>query len=182
MADKKNFFASLRYIVPEDLEYFLEEKASEGFKLERLGESSLFYFDFTEDTPEKVKYVADVTGLSKALYMQMLIDKEWEYMGKVMNCYLWRKTYSGSKRPEDFADKKGIRSHCLKMGLTFALMALILIAVYVMMSVVLVAEGKAGNYSHVTGYGLAMGLQLPFLLYFIWAAYKLLKFWNYSKR
>ena len=52
MADKKNFFASLRYIVPEDLEYFLEERASEGFKLERLRESSLFYFDFTEGTPE----------------------------------------------------------------------------------------------------------------------------------
>ncbi|MCR5209754.1 MAG: DUF2812 domain-containing protein [Lachnospiraceae bacterium] len=182
MADKKKFFASLRYIVPEDLEFFLEESASEGMILDHLGESSLFYFDFTEGAPEKTKYVADVTGLSKALYMEMLINKGWEYMGKVMNCYLWRQTYSGNKRPDDFADKKGIRNHCLKMGITFAVLALILIAIYVMMIMILVTEGKAGNYSHITGYCLAMGIQLPIVLYLIWAAFKLLKFWNENKR
>ena len=87
MAEKKKFFASLRYIVPEDLEFFLEESASQGLILNRLGEGSLFYFDFTEASPEKTKYVADITGLSKGLYMGMLIDKGWEYMGRVMNCY-----------------------------------------------------------------------------------------------
>ena len=53
MGEKKKLFASLRYIVPSELEEFLEQQASEGMILRFLSQGSLFYFTFASEEPEE---------------------------------------------------------------------------------------------------------------------------------
>lgn len=176
MAEVNKFFASLKYIIPSDMEYFLEESSAEGLKLLDLGQSSVFAMKFQEAKPEKVKYAVDCTGLSKSLYMQTILDKGWEYMGTTLNCYVWRKPYEGNERPEDFTDKNAIAKHCLKQGIVFAVVALILIVLYALMIIELVAEFKMGKTEHIPAYCVIMTVQLPLLLYSVWAAVRLIKY------
>ena len=176
MAEVNKFFASLKYIIPSDMEYFLEESSAEGLKLLDLGQSSVFAMKFQEAKPEKVKYAVDCSGLSKSLYMQTILDKGWEYMGTTLNCYVWRKSYEGSDRPEDFTDKNAIAKHCLKQGIVFAVVALILIVLYALMIIELVAEFKMGKTEHIPAYCVIMTVQLPLLLYSVWAAVRLIKY------
>ena len=176
MAEVNKFFAALKYIVPSDMEYFLEESSAEGLKLLDLGQSSVFAMKFQESKPEKVKYAVDCTGLSKSLYMQTILDNGWEFMGTSLNCYVWRKAYEGSKRPEDFTDKLSIAKHCLKQGIVFAAVAVILLVLYTLMIIELVAEFKMGKTEHIPLYCIAMTVQLPVLLYSVWASIKLIKY------
>ena len=176
MAEVNKFFAALKYIIPSDMEYFLEESSAEGLELMDLGQSSVCAMKFLEAKPEKVKYAVDCTGLTKSLYMQTILDKGWEYMGSSLNCYVWRKRYEGSDRPEDFTDKKAIAKHCLKQGIVFGVVALILLVLYTLMIIELVAEFKMGETKHIPLYSIAMTVQLPLLLYSIWASVRLIKY------
>ena len=106
---KKIIFASLRHIVPSDMEEYLENMQAKGFELRSLADGSLFYFPFGEAETGKAKYAVDSTGLSKALYMQMLIDKGWEYLGRSMNCYIWRKKYKGTGKKRKKNNYEGIK-------------------------------------------------------------------------
>jgi hypothetical protein len=176
MAEVNKFFAALKYIIPSDMEYFLEESSAEGLKLLDLGQSSVFAMKFVEEQPEKVKYAVDCSGLSKSLYMQTILDKGWEYMGTSLNCYVWRKPYEGADRPEDFTDKTAIAKHCMKQGIVFAAVAVILLVLYTLMIIELVAEFKMGKTEHIPLYSIAMTVQLPLLLYSVWASVKLIKY------
>ncbi len=173
---KKIIFASLRHIVPSDMEEYLENMQAKGFELRSLADGSLFYFPFGEAETGKAKYAVDSTGLSKALYMQMLIDKGWEYLGRSMNCYIWRKKYEGSDRPSDFTDKAGLKKHCLIQGAVFMLLALVMLALYVFMVLEITGGYKMGNdiKKMLITYIIFMVIQLPILIYLVWAGIKLL--------
>ena len=93
MSQVTKYFAAFKHIAPSDMEYYLEEMASDGYILTPLAQSGLFFLKFTESRGERVKYVVDVTGLQKHMYMKTLIDKGWEYMGQVMNCHVWKMAY-----------------------------------------------------------------------------------------
>lgn len=174
MAGKKKILASLRYIVPTEMEYFLEERASEGMHLCPLGEMGFFYFDFVESEPEKVKYVVDVTALPKALYMQTLIEKEWQYLGKTGNCYVWRKPYD-STRPEEFADKSCRKKYCKRMGIGFFLTMLFFLAAMILLGYGAYFEISHGVMRYYLSYIIEALFLIPFAGYCGWAARKLWK-------
>ena len=174
MALQKKMFAALKYIVPSDMEYFLEEMSADGKILRPVGESGLFYYEFTEEKAQKTKYVVDHSTMPKALYMQMAIDKGWEFMGKSFNCYIWRQHYDDKKRPENFADQTGVQKHCLHQGLVMSAMALVCLALAVAIIYFLRAERMQGITDHTIQYVIMLATQLPFLIYFAWAGRKLL--------
>ena len=161
------YFAAIKHIAPSDMEYYLEEMASKGYILAPLSQSGLFCLKFTESRGEHVKYVVDVTGLQKHMYMKMLIDKGWEYMGQVLNCHIWKMSYDGSERPADFADQRCIRAHCIKMGIVFALVAVMLLLLFAGYIFLIYKEHAAAvPEKHDVLYGIMAALQIPFAAVF----------------
>ena len=174
MGMQKKMFASLKYIVPSEMEYFLEEMSRDGKILRPVGESGLFYYEFTEEKAQKARFVVDCSTMPKALYMQMAIDKGWEYLGKSFNCYIWRQSYEEQKRPESFADQSAVQKHCLRQGIVMAIVALVCLALAVAIVYFLRAERQQGMTEHTIQYAFMLASQIPFILYFAWAARKLL--------
>ena len=177
----KNWFASLKYIVPTDMEYFLEEKAAEGYMLQEVGSMGLFYFEFVEEMSQKCKYVVDVTRLPKSLYMETVMEKDWEYMGRTGNCYIWRQRYTDS-RPEDFADQSTRKKYCLRMGLLMLLLCVIFLGAIGALIWGVYFEHTKGFAVHTAAYIVESVLNLPFAIYFGYQAKRLLTYKEVARR
>ena len=174
MGIQKKFFAALRYIVPSEMETYLEEMSANGQILRPVGESGLFYFELIEEKPQKTRFIVDHSGMSKVAYMQTAVDSGWDYMGKSFNCEIWRKNYEDSNRPPAFTDQEGVQKHCLRQGLVMAAMALVCLALAVAIVYFMREERLQGISAHTVQYAIMLITQLPFILYFAWAGRKLL--------
>ena len=170
----KKWFVALNKLVPSEMERYLEEMAAEGYQLKYVGEMGLFYFEFEETAGKKCKYVVDVSALPVVSYMQTLLNKEWEYLGKTVNCHIWRKYYE-STRPDDFADKTCRRSHCLRIGIGYAFFAILIAILMLALGWGIMFEYTHGTTEHIMAYAIEFVLQIPFMIYFIWGGKKLLK-------
>ena len=170
----KKLFTALKYIVPSEMETYLEEMSANGQILRPVGEGGLFYFEFTEEKPQKTRFIVDHSTMDKVSYMQTAVDKGWDYMGKSFNCYIWRKNYEDSNRPEAFTDQAGVQKHCLRQGLVMAAMALVCLALAVAIVYFMRAERQQGINDHTVQYAIMLITQLPFIVYFAWAGRKLL--------
>ena len=177
MGVQRSLFAALKHVVPSDMEYYLEEKNAEGLRLLPLGQGSIFSLAFSEEKPEKLKYVVDCPTLPKALYMQKLTDEGWEYMGQSLNSYIWRKSYEDNDRPADFSDKLGQRKHCLILGIITLILALTFAGLFVALCYSLYREYQieAPAAKRLVQYILVILVQLPFILCFGSMAMKLIK-------
>ncbi len=173
---KKRILASMRYIVPSEMEYFLEDMADGGLRLQDLGQAGLFYFSFIEEKAKKSCFVVDISGMPKTDYIGSLTEKGWELMGRSFNCYIWRKDY-GEQRPEDFSDKLCLRRHCLRQGIAFLLFGILSLAVCCLAFAMLYREHKLGLSlpAHDMAYTLIGLTQVPLFSWFLWAGVKLLK-------
>ena len=177
MGVQRSLFAALKHVVPVDMEYYLEEKNSEGLKLLPLGQGAFFSLLFSEEKPEKLKYVVDCPTMPKALYMQKLTDEGWEYMGQILNCYVWRMNYEGGQRPADFSDKIGKTAHCLRLGLVSLLASLVFAGLFGALCYALYNEYKMAplEATRLAKYILVIVVQIPFVICFGSMAIKLLK-------
>ena len=177
MGVQRSLFAALKHVVPVDMEYYLEEKNSEGLKLLPLGQGAFLSLLFSEEKPEKLKYVVDCPTMPKALYMQKLTDEGWEYMGQCLNCYVWRINYEDGHRPADFSDKAGKTAHCLRFGLLSLLVALVFIGLFAALCYSLYMEYQIAplEVTRLAKYILVIVLQIPFICCFGSMAVKLLK-------
>ena len=166
MGVQRSLFAALKHVVPSDLEYYLEEKNSEGLRLMPLGQGSLFSLAFTEEKPERLKYVVDCPTMPKALYMQKLTDKGWEYMGQSLNSYVWRKSY-----------EEGNRLHCLRLGIVVMVVALVFTGLFGALCYSLYMEYKVQppEATRLAKYILVIAIQLPFMICFASMSAKLMK-------
>ena len=174
MAVQKKMFTALKYIVPSEMETYLEEMSMDGKILRPVGEGGLFYFEFIEEKAQKTRFIVDHTSMSKVSYMQTAIDKGWDYMGKSFNCYIWRKNYEDSNRPEAFTDQAGVQKHCLRQGLVMTVMALACLALAVAIVYYMRTERLQGVTDHTVQYAIMLATQLPLIAYFAWAGRKLL--------
>lgn len=177
MGVQRSLFAVMKHIVPSDLEYYLEEKNSEGLKLLPLGSASFFSLLFSEEKPEKLRYVVDCPTLPKALYMKKLTEEGWEYMGQSMNCYVWRIGYEEGSRPADFSDKTGQKIHCFRLGLIMAALAIVFLGLFAALCYALYSEYKiqVPEATRLAKYLVVIILQIPFFACFTSMAIKLLK-------
>lgn len=171
----KKWLAALKYIKPGDMEDFLENSSREGMHLKVIGQAGLFYFEFEEGEPRKYRYVVDISALPKALYIQTLIEKEWEYMGKTGNCYVWRKEYE-ERRPENFTDKLCIRKHCNRLAIVALLATILCLGAAGALIYGAVLEHRYYNEYTLRFfmYLLEAFINLPLAVYFFWAGRKLL--------
>ncbi len=174
MAVQKKMFTALKYIVPSEMETYLEEMSMDGKILRPVGDGGLFYFEFTEEKAQKTRFIVDCSSMPKVSYMQAAIDKGWDYMGKSFNCYIWRKNYEDSNRPEAFTDQVSVQKHCLRQGLVMTAMALVCLALAVAIVYFMHAERMQGIKDHTSQYAIMLATQLPFIIYFAWAGRKLL--------
>ncbi len=175
MADQKEPLVALKYIHPADLEYFLSEHAAEGWELQPLNDTtSLFYYVFREEKVRKCRYVVDATSLPKNMYMDKLIGDGWEYLGTSMNCYIWRKYYDDGQAPKNFSDKACLKKHCTNLGIVLALALLLLIATMIAFIWGATNSYRMGDEAHVVPYIVEAVIQVPFILYLVYAVKKLL--------
>ena len=172
--EKKEYFMSLRKLVPQDMEYYLEEKAAEGYMLKPIGQMGLFYFVFEETKPQKCKYVVDSTSLPKELYLEMLDKKGWEMLGTIANFYICRKTYT-DERPENFTDKPSRKKHCSVIGIIFMIVAFLCLFLAAGSIYGIYLENQVGVDTHLVLYIVQTVIQIPFIAYFFMMGRKLLQ-------
>ena len=170
----RKYFMSYTHICPSDMEYALEEMASKGLMLQPFGEMGMFYFVFLEKDPVKCKYVVDISSLPKSMYMDTLISKGWEFLGKTGNCYVWRQTYD-DERPEDFSDKACLYKHCSRMAFAFLGMAFVCIALMLGLIWGVYYENHMGVNTHIVMYIIESILQIPLIGLLGYAGVKLFK-------
>ena len=101
------WLSAFKHVVPADYENWLEEMASQGWNIDRIGQWSSVRMVFTKSTPKKYRYVYDIQSNPKKDYRATYEQFGWEFVGIMASCFLWRKEYS-SKRPEAFSDLQSI--------------------------------------------------------------------------
>lgn len=170
---EKVWGVSLKKIVPQELEYYLEEKAVEGYRLEPIGEVGLFFFQFKPCESHKVKYVVDSTKLDVEMYKETLIKKGWEYMGTSANFHVWRQEYT-DKRPDDFTDTYIRGKSTLTLGIIFLIVGLLCLAVAVGSVYGIYLEHQVGIRRNLVLYIIQTVVSIPFIAYFLWAAKNLI--------
>lgn len=178
----KKYFYAVKHIVPYEMEDDLEQLARRGYLLKNVGQTGLLYFDFREVNPAKYRYVVDYTKLPKAMYMEALIEKGWEYLGMTGDCYIWRMKYEEDVVPEKFSDKECLKKQCTKLGIIFVVLAVLCMAAAGGTLWGISYEHKMGIPIHTVPYAIEAILQLPFIVLFFRLASKLfnaVQFYDY---
>lgn len=165
MSSKKEWFVSLKNLQPSELEYYLEEQASKGMILKKIGEMGLFYYEFEEGEATKTKYVVDKSGLPKEVYIKSLTDNGWELMGTNGPFYIWRQDYT-EKRPKDFTDM-------LIRAKTCKIMAIVCLVITILLCILTIGYGNLIYQTHayisklrLASYVIGAIIQIPFILFF----------------
>jgi hypothetical protein len=103
------WLSAFKHVIPADYENWLEEMASQGWNIDRIGQWSSVRMVFTKSTPKKYRYVYDIQTNPKKDYRATYEQFGWEFVGIMASCFLWRKEYS-SERPEAFSDLQSIEN------------------------------------------------------------------------
>jgi len=101
------WLSAFKHVIPADYENWLEEMASQGWNINRIGQWSSIRLVFTKTTPKKYRYVYDIQTNPKNDYRSTYEQFGWEFVGIMASCFMWRKEYSG-ERPEAFSDLQSI--------------------------------------------------------------------------
>jgi hypothetical protein len=101
------WFSAFKHVIPADYENWLEDMASQGWNIDRIGQWSSIRLVFTKTTPKIYRYVYDVQQNPKKDYRATYEQFGWEFVGIMASCFMWRKEYSG-ERPEAFSDVQSI--------------------------------------------------------------------------
>lgn len=171
MSVTKEWFVIFKNLQPSELEYFLEEQASKGRILKKIGEMGLFYFEFEEGDVTKTKYVVDKSALPKEVYVKTLLDKGWELMGTNGPFYIWRQDYE-DKRPKDFTDVAIREKTCKIMAAVCAVITILLIVLAVGYGNLVYRTWGFLPKWRVGIYILGVVLQIPFVYFFGRAFFK----------
>lgn len=122
-----------KYVVPADFETFLEEKAKNGYQINKLGQFNFFYIKFIKEKPKTYRYVMDLNAFPNENYKNTYLDFGWELVGQISSCFIWRKEYD-SIRPESFSDQESITKRNKRVrnaiGATLFLLLLAFIIVF----------------------------------------------------
>lgn len=90
----------------ERIENYLEEMAADGWHVERVGFSQL-WFRFTKGDNKKIRYCADYQWKPTEEYKQILVDDGWELIDCFSGWMLWRKSYNND-RPHLYTDRASL--------------------------------------------------------------------------
>jgi hypothetical protein len=103
------WLSAFKHVIPAEYENWMEEMASQGWNIDRIGQWSSVRMVFTKSTPKKYRYVYDIQSNPKKDYRATYEQFGWEFVGIMASCFLWRKEYS-SERPEAFSDLQSIEN------------------------------------------------------------------------
>jgi hypothetical protein len=107
MKTKTYWFALFRKVVPADFEAWLEQLASEGWNVDKLGQISSMKMTFHKTEPKKYRYVFDLNAFKVKDYKRTYEQFGWEFVGQMSNCFVWRQEYTDT-RPESFTDSESL--------------------------------------------------------------------------
>ena len=109
MSTTHTWLVPYRYPVPADLENWLEQQASRGRVLARVGQTSWLRMTFRQGEPARFRYVVDLQARSRPDYLSTYTDFGWEHLGQMSSIHIWRKAYD-DVRPEAFTDPDSLRA------------------------------------------------------------------------
>jgi len=113
MIKKFYWLPVFRKFIPADLETWMENLASEGWNIDKLGMFSILRLTFQKTEPKRYRYVFDMnfsTSYRHEEYRQTYEQFGWEYVGRFnANTFLWRKEYA-DERPESFTDIESLKN------------------------------------------------------------------------
>jgi len=144
---KTIWFPAFRKVVPADFEEWLEGLAKDGWNMDKLGRFGAFKIKLHQTEPKTYRYVFDLNVYPKKDYRQTYEQFGWEYVGRMSNCFIWRKAYT-ELRPESFSDRNSRiqRNKRLKHVFFIILMMMFLsIAAALIVGCVLSVSGDVGK-------------------------------------
>jgi hypothetical protein len=100
---RRKRWLAFRYLRPADLEAYFEDKARQGWMLERVGPRGLFLMTFRRRDRATYRYVVDLPIRPGADYRPLRESAGWEYVGRMATERVWRRPYEGA-RPDRFDD------------------------------------------------------------------------------
>jgi hypothetical protein len=103
MHTRRKRWLAFRYLRPADLEAYFEDRARQGWMLERVGPRGLFLMTFWKRDPATYRYVVDLPIQPGVGYRPLHENAGWEYVGRMANERVWRRRYEGA-RPDRFDD------------------------------------------------------------------------------
>lgn len=152
------WLSAFKHVIPADYENWLEELASQGWNIDRIGQWSSVRMVFTKTTPRKYRYVYDIQQNPKKDYQATYEQFGWEFVGIMASCFLWRKEYSG-ERPEAFSDLQSIESRNKSVVRAVSVSLLIFLSAFVVTFVALL----------VTFRSLAVGDTIQLMLFLVFS-------------
>lgn len=130
------WLSAFKYVIPADFENWLEEMASQGWNIDRIGQWSSIRLVFTKTTPKKYRYVYDIQTNPKNDYQSTYEQFGWEFVGIMASCFMWRKIYSG-ERPEAFSDLQSLEHRNKQVVRAVSVSLLIFLSAFIASSIAL---------------------------------------------
>ncbi len=136
------WLSAFKHVIPADYENWLEEMASQGWNIDRIGQWSSVRLVFTRTTPKKYRYVYDIQTNPKNDYRATYEQFGWEFVGMMASCFMWRKEYSG-ERPEAFSDLQSLESRNKSVVRAVSVSLLIFISAFVVTFIALLVTFRS---------------------------------------
>ena len=91
MNTKTVYFPAFRRVAPAVFEEWMESMAKEGWNVRRLGLFGAFKITFEKSVSRKYRFVFDLNIRPKEDFWRTYQQFGWEYIGRMSNCFLWRR-------------------------------------------------------------------------------------------
>jgi len=91
---------------PERIEDYLEEMAAEGWQIDRVA-MSLMWYRFEQSELQRIRFCADYQWKPDEEYEIILQDDGWTKVAQNSGWLLWKKPYT-NERPELYTDKQSL--------------------------------------------------------------------------
>lgn len=171
---KRVWLSAFTNVVPADYEKWLENLASQGWHVDKIGQWSSICMTFKRGKPKQYRFVYDMQAIPQKYYKTTYEQFGWEFVGQMASAFIWRKEYT-HERPESFSDKESLEKRSKRVIAAVSVSLIMFLLTAIIVTVCFVVNIKHLVWGDILQFILGMVLTYGFAIYLGYVMYEINK-------